>query len=80
MNFIRKLLKPACRRAVGRKFMLLLEEEHEFHPQAIEAGLSSGGWTEIRSGLNDGDEIAVTGVFHIKSLLLKSSLGEGHAH
>jgi len=29
---------------------------------------------------SEGDEIAVSGVFHIKSLLLKSSLGEGHAH
>jgi len=64
----------------GAPTVFLLEEDHEFHPQAIETGLSSGGWTEIRSGLNDGDEIAVTGVFHIKSLLLKSSLGEGHAH
>ena len=64
----------------GAPTVFLLEEGHEFHPQAIETGLSSGGWTEIRGGLNDGDEIAVTGVFHIKSLLLKSSLGEGHAH
>ena len=64
----------------GAPTVFVLEEDHEFHPQAIETGLSSGGWTEIRGGLNDGDEIAVTGVFHIKSLLLKSSLGEGHAH
>jgi len=64
----------------GVPTVFLLEEGHEFHPQSVETGVSSGGWTEIRSGLNDGDELAVTGVFHIKSLLLKSSLGEGHAH
>lgn len=64
----------------GVPTVFLLEEGHEFHPQAVETGVSSGGWTEIRDGLDDGDEIAVTGVFHIKSLLLKSSLGEGHAH
>ena len=64
----------------GVPTVFLLEEGHEFHPQAVETGSSSGGWTEIRGGLKDGDEIAVTGVFHIKSLLLKSSLGEGHAH
>lgn len=64
----------------GMPTVFLLEEGHEFHPQAVETGTSSGGWTEIRGGLNDGDEIAITGVFHIKSLLLKSSLGEGHAH
>ena len=64
----------------GVPTVFLLEEGHEFHPQAVETGASSGGWTEIRGGLNDGDELAVTGIFHIKSLLLKSSLGEGHAH
>ena len=64
----------------GASTVFLLEEDHEFHPQTVETGTSSGGWTEIRSGLKAGDELAVTGVFHIKSLLLKSSLGEGHAH
>jgi cobalt-zinc-cadmium efflux system membrane fusion protein len=64
----------------GAPTVFLLEEGHEFNPQSVETGVSSGGWTEIRGGLSDGDEIAITGVFHIKSLLLKSSLGEGHAH
>lgn len=64
----------------GAPTVFLLEEGYEFHPQPVETGMSSGGWTEIRSGLNEGDELAVTGVFHVKSLLLKSSLGEGHAH
>jgi cobalt-zinc-cadmium efflux system membrane fusion protein len=64
----------------GVPTVFLFEEGHEFHPQSVETGVSAGGWTEIRSGLNEGDELAVTEVFHIKSLLLKSSLGEGHAH
>jgi len=64
----------------GVPTVFLLEKEHEFHPQAVETGMSSGGWTEIRGGVSDGDELAITGVFHIKSMLLKSSLGEGHAH
>lgn len=64
----------------GVPTVFLLEEGDEFHPQSVETGVSSGGWTEIRSGLSEGDEVAVTGVFNIKSLLLKSSLGEGHAH
>ena len=57
-----------------------LEEGHEFHPQPIDIGIAAGGWTEVRGGLVEGDEIAVEGVFTLKSLLLKSSLGEGHAH
>jgi cobalt-zinc-cadmium efflux system membrane fusion protein len=64
----------------GVPTVFLIEEGHEFHPQSVETGVSSGGWTEIHGGLIEGDELAITGVFHIKSLLLKSSLGEGHAH
>ena len=57
-----------------------LEKGHEFHSQPIETGIGGGGWTEVRGGLVEGDEIAVEGVFTLKSLMLKSSLGEGHAH
>ncbi len=57
-----------------------LEEGHEFHPQAIDTGISAGGWTEVRGGLLAGDEIAVEGVYTLKSFLLKASLGEGHGH
>jgi cobalt-zinc-cadmium efflux system membrane fusion protein len=64
----------------GLPTLFVLEEGHEFHPQPVETGISAGGWTEIVAGVSEGDEIAVSGVFHIKSLLLKSSLGEGHAH
>ena len=39
-----------------------------------------GGWTVIEAGLEEGDVIATSGVFHLKSMLLKSSLGEGHGH
>ncbi len=62
----------------GAPTVFLLKEGHEFHPLPVETGVSAGGWTEIRSGLNEGDELAVTGVFHIKSLLLKSSIGDEH--
>jgi cobalt-zinc-cadmium efflux system membrane fusion protein len=64
----------------GKSSVFLIEDDHELHPQVVEVGASAGGWTEIQSGIGEGDEIAVSGVFFIKSLLLKSSLGEGHAH
>ncbi len=53
---------------------------HEFHPESIVTGATVGDWTVVSAGLQAGDEIAVSGVFHLKSLLLKSSLGGGHAH
>jgi len=56
------------------------ENGHEFHPETIETGPVIGDWTVVRNGLSEGDEIAVDGVFYLKSLMLKSSLGEGHAH
>lgn len=64
----------------GRPTVFVLEGENELHPQVIVPGPTVGGWTVVREGLSDNDPIAVTGVFHLKSLLLKSSLGEGHAH
>ncbi|MEQ9563892.1 MAG: efflux RND transporter periplasmic adaptor subunit [Woeseiaceae bacterium] len=64
----------------GQSTVFKLEDGHEFHPQPIEVGASAGGWTEVRRGLVAGDEIAIEGVFVLKSRLLKSSLGEGHAH
>ncbi len=45
-------------------------------PHPVETGISSGGWVEITSGVARGDEIAVKGVFMLKSLLLKSQIGD----
>ncbi len=64
----------------GAQTVFKYEDGVGFHAEEVETGPSIGGWTEIRAGLYDGDEIAVSGVFYLKSLLLKSSLGEGHAH
>ncbi len=64
----------------GAPTVFRFEDGTGFHAGEVEVGPSIGGWTEIRAGLEAGEEIAVSGVFHLKSLLLKSSLGEGHAH
>ncbi len=55
-----------------------LEGSHEFHATAIDAGPTVGDWIVVRGGLTNGDEIAVAGVFYLKSLMLKSSLGKGY--
>ncbi len=52
----------------------------ELHPRPVETGVTRAGWTEIRAGLAQGDEIVVKGVFLLKSLVLKSQMGEGHGH
>jgi cobalt-zinc-cadmium efflux system membrane fusion protein len=62
----------------GAPTVFKLEDGHEMHVQAVDTGVAAGGWTEIKSGLVAGDEIAVSGVFTLKSLLLKSSIGDEH--
>lgn len=57
-----------------------LEGDNEFHAETIDTGPTMGDWIEVRGGLAAGDTVAIAGVFHLKSLMLKSSLGEGHAH
>jgi len=74
--------------AVPDKAIVLLEgkqvvfkrEGGELHPTSLETGISRGGWTEVRTGLLGGDEIVIENAFLIKSLILKSKMGEGHGH
>ena len=64
----------------GAPAVFRLENGAEFHAEEIDAGPTVGDWTVVRGGLFEGDEVAVGGVFHLKSLLLKSAIGEGHVH
>lgn len=77
-----------ARLAVPQEAVLLMQgsptvfrlEGDELHPQPVETGVTRGGWTEIRAGLSAGDEIVIQGAFLLKSLALKSQMGEGHGH
>ncbi|MDE2886567.1 MAG: efflux RND transporter periplasmic adaptor subunit [Gemmatimonadota bacterium] len=57
-----------------------VEHGHEFHAESVASGPTVGDWTAVSAGLREGDVIVVAGIFHLKSLMLKSSLGGGHAH
>jgi len=71
--------------AVPRGALLLMQgsqivfrvEGDKLHPQPVETGVTHAGWTEIKAGLAEGDEIVVQGAFLLKSLALKSQIGEG---
>tara|TARA_R110002096_G_scaffold364311_1_gene557369 strand:- start:7834 stop:8928 length:1095 start_codon:yes stop_codon:yes gene_type:complete len=56
--------------------MVFTLEGDEFEPQPVETGLKAEGYTAITTGLDDDDTIAVAGVFQLKSLLLKSQIGD----
>ena len=63
----------------GRESVFRIEGD-EFHPIPISTGRGPDDWAVVRAGLEPGDLVASSGVFHLKSLFLKSSLGSGHAH
>ncbi len=51
-----------------------------FQPTPVKIGERRAGWVEIRDGFDEGEKIAVKRVFLLKSLILKSEMGEGHGH
>ena len=55
-------------------------EDGEFHAETIVTGATTGDWIEVSSGILAGDLIVTEGAFVLKSLLLKSQLGDGHVH
>ncbi len=63
----------------GSPTVFVLEGDR-FRPVPVRTGRPQGGWVEIREGVEEGATIATSGVFLLKSLILKSEMGEGHGH
>lgn len=53
---------------------------NRLHPRPVLTGMSEDGFTEIKAGLAAGDVVVSQGAFLLKSLSLKSQMGEGHGH
>jgi len=70
--------------AVPKEAVLLLQgddvvfkpEGEEIHAVPVERGVTRSNWTEIRAGLALGDEVVTQGAYVLKSLLLKSQIGD----
>lgn len=58
------------------RFVFVLVAEKVFQVRMVQVGIVSGGFTEIRTGLRPGENVATTGSFVLKSELLKGRLGE----
>ncbi len=56
------------------------DEPGAFRPRPLLLGRRAGGWFEVRAGLAEGDSLALSGAFTLKSALRSSELSEGHAH
>ncbi len=70
--------------AVPKQAIVLMEgaatvftiEGNEIRPKVVETGEARGQWTQVIAGLSEGEEIVTQGAFVIKSLLLKSQIGD----
>lgn len=60
--------------------VVFVVEGDELHPTPVQLGAKRGNWVEIKSGIGEGTEIATSQIFLLKSLILKSKMGEGHGH
>jgi cobalt-zinc-cadmium efflux system membrane fusion protein len=69
----------AVTNAQERDVVFVESAERTFEARPVVLGTTSGDWVEIRSGLTEGEPIAVSGVFTLKSELLKGGLRE-HNH
>jgi cobalt-zinc-cadmium efflux system membrane fusion protein len=63
----------------GKSVVFVRAGEREFEVREVSLGESRGSWVEVRSGLAEGETIAVAGVFTLKSELAAGGL-EGHHH
>ncbi len=72
------LPKSAVASVEGQGVVFVLSAERTFEVRPVLLGAASGDWIEIRSGLSAGESIAVSGVFTLKSELLKGGLEEHH--
>lgn len=53
--------------ATGRRTVVIVKDEHGFRPAEVETGEEAGGRTEIRRGLEEGEQVVVSGQFLIDS-------------
>jgi cobalt-zinc-cadmium efflux system membrane fusion protein len=70
----------ALLRAGGGFVVFVQEGPRRYKRRVVDVGRRSGGDAEIRSGLVEGDIVAVTGVFVLKSEAAKEEMGGGHSH
>jgi cobalt-zinc-cadmium efflux system membrane fusion protein len=63
----------------GANVVFVQVDERTFELREITVGRAAGDWVEVRSGVEEGEPIAVADVFTLKSEVQKGGL-EGHEH
>ena len=57
-----------------------VEEHGAFEPRVVELGEKLRGQVVIKKGLEAGDKVVTAGTYALKARIMKSQLGQGHAH
>jgi cobalt-zinc-cadmium efflux system membrane fusion protein len=57
-----------------------VEEHGGFEPRSVELGEKLHGRVVVKAGLAAGDKVVTAGTYALKARIMKSQLGEGHAH
>jgi membrane fusion protein, heavy metal efflux system len=60
----------------GKSVVFVLQPDGDFELHPVTTARSAGGRIEILSGLRAGEQVVVSGVFTLKSAILKSTFGE----
>ena len=59
---------------------VFVEEHGGFEPRAVELGDKLRGRVVVKAGLQAGERVVTAGTYALKARIMKSQLGEGHAH
>jgi cobalt-zinc-cadmium efflux system membrane fusion protein len=65
----------AIQQIEGKPVVFIRKFEKEYQKHEVQTGIASGGYTEIRSGINLGDLVATQGSFVVKSAFLRNLIG-----
>jgi len=65
---------------VENRASVFIPVEGGFTPRAVLLGNRSGGFVQVRTGLQAGETIVVDGAFTLKAQLEKDAFGDGHGH
>lgn len=68
--------ESAIQQIEGKSVVFIRKSETEFQKYEIQTGISSGGYTEVTSGLKAGDMVASQGSYVVKTAFLRNLIGE----
>jgi cobalt-zinc-cadmium efflux system membrane fusion protein len=66
----------AVQREANHSLVFVVKEPGVYEPRRVEVGQVSRDWVEIQRGLSEGEQVAISGGFALKSEMKKDELGE----